>query len=272
VITPNQMPQRFQDVIGEQVDVYEAGTTIQAVSEIPETSKIPIQNPKHWLRIADVICVYVDMVNSTGLSAVEHDRNTASAYQLFTNTAVRLFHAFEAPYIDVRGDGAFALFNADQPYRAIAAAVTVKTFAKEVFVPKLHELTDVDLGAHIGIDQNTVLVRKVGLKQYGNRSDRQNEVWAGKPVNMAAKLSSLAKANELIVSDRYFACVQDDYVVMSCGCENGGTGGKSRLWEEIDVTSDPRFDFAKAHLLKSVWCARHGLEYCEAILTLDEET
>jgi len=270
VITASQMPERFRDVVDEQVEIYEAGTTIQVVSEIPETPRIPIQDPNHWLRIPDVICVFVDMVNSTGLSAVEHDRNTASAYQLFTNTAVRLFHAFEAPYIDVRGDGAFALFNAEQSYRAIAAAITVKTFAKEVFVPRLRELTDIDLGAHIGIDQNTVLVRKVGLKQYGNRSDRQNEVWAGKPVNMAAKLSSLAKANELIASDRYFACVQNDHVVLSCGCTNGSGGEKTRLWEEINVSEDTRFDFPTAYLLKSVWCAKHGLEYCEAVLALDE--
>ena len=30
-------------------------------------------------------------------------------------------------------------------------------------------------------------------------------MWAGKPVNMAAKLSSLAEANEMAVSDRVFA-------------------------------------------------------------------
>lgn len=269
MIGPNQMPERFQDVIGEQIEIYEAGTTIQAVNDIPDTAKIPIQDPKHWLRIPDVICVYVDMVNSTGLSAVECDRDVARAYQLFTGTVVRLFHAFEAPYIDVRGDGAFALFNGDQPYLAIAAAITVKTFAKEVFVPRLHELTDVELGAHIGVDQDTVLVRKVGLKQYGNRSDRQNEVWAGKPVNMAAKLSSLAKANELIVSDRYFDAVQDDHVVLSCGCASGGIGEKLPLWEDVDVSSDARFDFETAHLLKSLWCPKHGAEYCEAILALD---
>ena len=270
MITEDQIPERFRAVIEEQIDIYERGTTVQVVREIPDTTKIPIEKPRHWLRIPDVICVYIDMINSTGLSAVEHDQDTGSAYQLFTNTAVRLLHAFTAPYIDVRGDGVFALFNGNQPYRAIAAAVTFKTFAKEVFVPKLQELTGVKVGAHIGIDQNTVLVRKVGLKQYGDRSDRQNEVWAGKPVNMASKLCSLAEDNELLVSDRYFENIQHELVIMSCGCTNGSQGEKTQLWTKVDVEEDPKFDFDTAYLLKSIWCSKHGASYCEGILALDE--
>jgi class 3 adenylate cyclase len=136
------------------------------------------------------------MMGSTKLSAEAHDNSTAGAYQLFTGTAVRLFSEFEAPYIDVRGDGVFALFNSDQPYRALAAAVTFKTFAREEFTPRIKEKTEQAVGSHLGIDQKTVLVRKLGLKRHAERTDRQNEVWAGKPVNMAAKLASISEDND----------------------------------------------------------------------------
>ena len=43
------------------------------------------------------------------------------------------------------------------------------------------------LEAGVGIDQGMLLVRQLGLK-----GTKRNEVWAGKPVNMAAKLSSVA--------------------------------------------------------------------------------
>lgn len=54
---------------------------------------------------------------------------------------MRLFNAFEASYIDVRGDGVFALFNRDHPYRALAAAVTFKAFVHEEFVPRIKKKT-----------------------------------------------------------------------------------------------------------------------------------
>jgi class 3 adenylate cyclase len=91
----------------------------------------------------------------------------------------------------VRGDGVFALFNSDQVYRALAAAITFTTFAREVFATEMKKLGYEGIGAHIGIDQKPVLVRKIGLKRIDDRTDRQNEAWAGKPVNMAAKLASL---------------------------------------------------------------------------------
>jgi len=268
MITEDQMPSRFRDVIDEQIAIFDDGRSIQVRNTIPDTTEIPIENPKHWLRIPDAICVYVDMLGSTRLSAESYDQSTAGAYQLFTGTAVRLFSAFEAPYIDVRGDGAFALFDSNQPYRALAAAVTFKTFAKYEFVGKIRDLTDVDVGCHIGIDQRTVLVRKLGFKRYRGRSDRQNEVWAGKPVNMAAKLASLSKNDQLIASDRYFSNLKDEHALLTCGCPGGE---KVDLWTPLDLCEYDRFDFDTAYVLEHSWCKTHGKEYCEIILRLDED-
>ena len=54
-----------------------------------------------------------------------------------------------------------------------------------------------------------------------------NEVWAGKPVNMVAKLSSLADPNQLAVSDRVFSLYENGSklrqraLLWSCGCGDG---------------------------------------------------
>lgn len=267
MIFENQIPKKFRDVISDQIDLYKESTSITNRNNIPDTIEIPLKNQLHWLRIPDVICVYVDMIDSTKLSAEKQDKTTASTYHFFTGTAVRLFHEFDSPYIDVRGDGVFALFDYDKPYTALAAAVTFKTFAENEFIPSAKEKTGVILGCHIGIDQKTVLVRKIGLSRIGDRTDRQNEVWAGKPVNMASKLASLTKNGELLVSERYFSNIQNDYYVLnSCGCPNGE---KKPLWEKFDVSNYNYFDFESAYLLKSIWCKEHGKEYCEKILSLD---
>jgi class 3 adenylate cyclase len=265
-IGSKQMPEKFRAVISEQVRIFEKPRTIEVRNSVPDTSEIPLADRSHWLRIPDVICVYVDMVKSTQLSATKQDKITAGAYQLFSDTAVRLFHEFEAPYIDVRGDGVFTLFNDDQPHRALAAAVTFKTFAAEEFVPRIEKATGLKLGSHIGIDQKTVLVKKLGLPRRGEETDRQNEVWAGKPVNMAAKLASLSKSGELWVSDRYFEGLTNDKALNSCGCPDGN---RVSLWHEEDLTGDERFDFERAYRLTSKWCVTHGNEFCSEIFDAD---
>lgn len=272
-IAKDQMPGFLNDVINDQVTVFGKTRSITDRNTIPEQGGIPQDDPTHWLKILDVVCVFVDMKGSTQLSARTHPKTTAGAYQLFTGTAVRLFHELQTPYIDVRGDGVFGLFNQDQVYRALAAAVTFKTFAEQVFTPKIRaQIGDggLDIGAHIGIDQKTVLANRIGLRRYKQRDDRRNDVWAGKPVNMASKLAGLAGTNEVLVSDRYYQRISDEHARMSCGCRGQTPGEKSALWSLRDVSDAGIFDFETAWRLGSSWCSTHGAEYCEAILALDE--
>jgi len=275
-IKDTQMPQSQLEIIKDEIGNFNKSRKITVQNTIPENGGIPSDDPLHWMRIPDIVSVFVDMKGSTELSASTHEKSTAGAYQLFTGTAVRIFHDIQAPYIDVRGDGVFALFNNDQVYRAIAAAVSFKTFVELEFVPKMRvqlgEEKAAKVGAHIGIDQKIVLVRRVGLRRYKNRDDRRNDVWAGKPVNMAAKLASRSEAGTLLVSDRYYHQITDDLVRKSCGCV-GGTpdGAKADLWEEVDVSEDTKFDFDTAYCLKSHWCERHGKQFHDDILALDNK-
>ena len=127
MIIGSQLPEKIRNVINEQIKLYKDSTSITYRKTIPDTNEIPIKNLQYWLKIPDVICVYVDMIDSTKLSVEKQDKTTASTYHFFTGTAVKLFHEFDSPYIDVRGDGVFALFDSDKPFTAIAAAVTFKT-------------------------------------------------------------------------------------------------------------------------------------------------
>jgi class 3 adenylate cyclase len=254
-------------VFEEQIGHYRSGATVQVVNHIPKTSDIPLDDKTHWLRIPNVVCVFVDMMGSTKLSAAAHEKTTAGAYQLFTGSAVRLFDALDAPYIDVRGDGVFAMFNSDQCHLALAAAITFKTFASTEFKPRIDSATGQSVGCHVGIDQKTVLVKKIGLRRMSGRTDRQNEVWAGKPVNMAAKLASMSQDAELLVSDRFFANLKDAKALRSCGCPGGAVVD---LWTKVDVRERRMFDFDSAYSLKSNWCVTHGSEYFRHICLLDQ--
>jgi class 3 adenylate cyclase len=263
----SQLLPEIAAIISSQVEIFEAGARIATVTAIPTTDDIPIRDRNAWLKVPDVICVFVDMANSTRLSATTEERVMAGAYELFTGTAVRLFDAFEAAYIDVRGDGVFALFNKGAEHRALAAAVTFKTFGETTFAAKM-SISGKDVGCHLGIDQKTVLVRKVGLRRSDERTDRQNEVWAGKPVNMAAKLASLSQPGEILISERFFEKLSHPYALHGCGCTPDGVrgwGNTGVLWTSEDVSGLTRFDFQTAYKLRPKWCLNHGAEYCRTL-------
>ena len=266
-ITETQVSKNILDIIKRESNNFQEDVSITERNTIPNSTEIPITNPTAWFRIKDVTCVYVDMIGSTKLSATKRQKTMAKIYRLFTETIIRIFHEFEAPYIDVKGDGVFALFNYNQVYRALAAAVTVKTFVEEEFIPNVEKIGEDDekkIGAHIGIDRNTLLVRRFGLKRTDDRTDRQNEVWAGKTVNMAAKLASRSKSGELLVSDRFYNQITDNLVRKCCLCTE-----EADLWEKENI-DDEKFDFSTIYTLKSIWCQTHGVEYCEKIVKLDK--
>ncbi|MFO1088657.1 MAG: hypothetical protein U1E46_03645 [Hyphomicrobiales bacterium] len=266
-MTEGLRTEQIQSIVDEEAAFFRGSVSVTERRTIPDTSQIPIENPTYWLKVPNVIACFVDMEGSTQLSASTHANTTAKCYRYFTNTAVRIFHELDSSYIDVRGDGVFALFDQDKPHTALAALVSFKTFVAKEFTPRVKEATGgIVIGGHYGIDCKTVLVRKLGLKFSGGRTDRQNEVWAGKPVNMAAKLASRSSNNEVWVSDRFFELLKGEKAIYSCGC---GSGSPNNLWTEVDVSDDPRFDFNRVMVLKSNWCETHGRQYFREILDYD---
>ena len=120
------------------------------------------------------------------------------------------------------------------------------------------------------------MVRRLGL-----RGTKQNEVWAGTPVNMAAKLSSLAEPNQLVVSERVFneferaSKWRRRALIRSCGCDylirgrglDAGIGETLCLWKKDIAPNNLGLDFENLYRLDSKWCDIHGSEFCETIAT-----
>jgi class 3 adenylate cyclase len=264
MIGKDQIPEKFRDIINKQLVKFKETILSDELDKIPNVDKIPTEQSKKWLKINGVICVFVDMKNSTKFSALHHATTTGKVYSLFTGTAVRIFKELGASYIDVKGDGVFALFNSTQAHTALASAVTFKTFVKEEFTLKVSNKTNVDTGVHIGIAQSTLLVSKIGLRKSESRGDMYNEVWAGKAVNMAAKLASLSNNDQIHVSKEYYLKLKAQKALNSCEC-----GEPKPLWTEVDLSEDDRFSFDTGYVLGSFWCKTHGASYLNEIITYD---
>lgn len=251
--------QECEEAINEIIeDITNSKITIQKMNNIPESEAIPLQKP-HCLKIEDVTCVFIDMVNSTKMSFVSEE--SVKIYDIFIKSLVKILDIYGAEYIDIKGDGAFGLFsNKDSAVPALCAAVTFRTICAKMIQDKFSSFS---IKMHAGIDTDTVLVKRIGL-----RGDKNNEVWIGKPVNIAAKLASLAPENTIYVSDRAYKILSqseyEKYLTYSCGCPEGNL---VRLWNE-NINNHSFLTLNKYYALKSPWCDIHGKEYCSKVMNI----
>ncbi|MEQ3530600.1 adenylate/guanylate cyclase domain-containing protein [Pseudoalteromonas sp. XMcav11-Q] len=263
-----QLPQHLIDIIDKQVDKFKKHIEIIEKDEIPlYTDDFPSEQSNKWIKVTDVICVYVDMKNSTQFSASSHANTTGKIYTLFTGTAVRVFKKLGAAYIDIKGDGVFALFNKNQVHTALAAAVTFKTFTTSVFIPKIQaKKADFDTGSHIGIHQGPILVSKIGLrKSKDHATDMFNEVWAGKTVNFTSKLASYSDNNDIIASPKFYNNIKCYQALYACECSD-----PVELWEEVDTSLEKKVPMDVVWRLQSEWCKKHGRDYLQTIVDADK--
>ena len=249
---------------------------------IDQQGQVPEAGPAGrglWWRIPNVTCVFADLKRSTSLSANGSGKNAALAYTYFIRAMTVVLDGFSAGYIDIQGDGIFGLFSGSgSEFMAAASAITMRTEVEGDVYPrfKRDSSSNWKLSVGIGIDRGTLLVRRLGL-----RGARQNEVWAGKPVNMAAKLSSCAGDNQLVVSERVFASygrsskLRQRALLWSCGCSgktrgaglNVASGTPSSVWIKESAPRNLGLDFGSVYKRSLGWCAHHGSGFCEAIVS-----
>ena len=180
---------------------------------------------------------------------------------------MKILDAFDADFVDIQGDGGFGLFWGDRRYeRALCAGISIRTFSAD-FTQRLEKKWPEapSTGFKVGIASGSILVKKVGLPRH---LDLQEPVWAGKPVNYAAKASQQTDPDHILVTGSIWDEVENnDFLAFSCGCSDGQPDAvsPSLLWEDRtleNIPDDERFGQA----LKSGWCAIHGEEFCNAIL------
>lgn len=97
-----------------------------------DVSTLPIQ-ARRWHKVTDAIAVVADLKNSTQLGVSKYPASTASIYEASTGGVVQVFDDFDADFVAIQGDGAFALFWGEgRKARAICAGITIKTFDQDL--------------------------------------------------------------------------------------------------------------------------------------------
>jgi class 3 adenylate cyclase len=230
-----------------------------------DVATLPITARK-WITVPDVVAVMADLKNSTQLGTGKWAASTASIYQASTGGVVKIFDSFGADFIQIQGDGAFALFWGDLRYeRAMCAGITIRTSSEDL-VERLEAKwsTIAETGFKVGVASGRVLVKRIGTPR---NPAQQEPMWAGKPVNYAAKAAQSTDCHEVIVTGSVWDRVgANDYLAFSCGC--GGDGRPSTtIWNDMTIDKLPAGDPEReGRRLVSAWCTIHGAEFCSAVL------
>jgi class 3 adenylate cyclase len=242
---------------------------LQNAVEVKDQERFPSKDEiysqrRTWKRIRDVVAVVVDLKDSTRMSFRNHPQTSARVYEAATGNCARIVETFSPEFVDIQGDGLFALYHGEKAYeRALCAGITLKTFSERHLVPEIGRMPGSmsenvpDTGLKVGMASGVLAVKKVGVR------GEAEPVWAGRPVNWASKCAGRANAHELIATDTVFRHFEgNDYVTHSCGCPNGSL---SELWSEAVVEKLPE-EAARCRVLRTSWCTHHGDEFCKAIL------
>lgn len=230
-----------------------------------DVMKLPIDKPE-WHRLTDLVTVMFDLKSSTNLEKGRKPASTASIYDAGIGGVVQILNSFSADFVDIQGDGGFGLFWGERRYeRAMCAAISMHTFSDDFEAQLEAKWSEApSTGFKVGLASGPILAKRVGLARH---LDMQEPVWAGRPVNYAAKAAQQTDPGKTLVTGSVWDAVSNnDYIAFSCGCSEGQEGGTpSFLWEERTLDKIP--DAEKyGQVLKSGWCRKHGEEYCNAIL------
>jgi class 3 adenylate cyclase len=227
-----------------------------------DVAKLPIGDT--WHRLTDTVAVVFDLLHSTNLEKGRSPASTASIYDAGVGGVVSLFDTFDADFVDIQGDGGFALFWGERRYeRAMCAAISIRSFSDD-FTAKIDaKWPDAPTtGFKIGVASGAVLAKRVGLERH---LDLQEPVWAGRPVNFASKAAQQqTDADHIFITASVWDAIENnDYLTFSCGCP--ASSEPSALWDSIELEKIPGPEkFGQA--LMNRWCAVHGENFCNAIL------
>ncbi len=137
-------------------------------------------------------CVlYVDMRDSTKISASKRPQTLAKIYSTFVRSMIASARYYGGHVRNIIGDRVMVVFDKDDCFKkAIDTAILMNSVNKHILNKRIK---DIDFKCGIGIDYGKMLIAKAGAIRKGAETEfYRSLVWLGKPANVASKLTDIA--------------------------------------------------------------------------------
>lgn len=220
------------------------------------------------------VCLFIDLDKSSKLSFKKDPMTMAKIYDYFTQNIVDIFNhpKIGADYIDIKGDGAFGIFEGEKAsFKALYCAITFKTMFEQTISNKF-STGEEKLSCKFGIHKDKILVRRIGKRGEGN----YNEVWAGRLVNNASKLASQTKnipidslnsSLPILISNEVYKDFEQNKKYGFYFCCDGGQSiinQKIEMFKSSDEFSDETLG-KNFYYTRVNWCQNCADNYIELI-------
>ncbi|MEW6672837.1 MAG: adenylate/guanylate cyclase domain-containing protein [Thermodesulfobacteriota bacterium] len=174
--------------------------------EIVETKNVPSfndasitydnldTNTKSCKRLESCV-LYVDMRDSTQISAVKRPKTLSKIYSSFVRSMISCAGYFGGYVRNIIGDRVMVVFDQEDCFKkSVDTAILMNSVGQYILNKRIKDVT---FKCGIGIDFGTMLIAKAGtIKRGAEKEFYRSLVWLGNPANIASKLTDLAFKSE----------------------------------------------------------------------------
>lgn len=149
----------------------------------------------------NMVVLYVDLVGSTDMTLELPEEKLAIIISSFSQEMASLIRAHRGFVLKFVGDAVIGYFVAEENSllaadNAVSCAESMITIIEKGINPILNQYDYPDLRIKIGIDYGqSIIVR------YGNNPESSHVDLMGPPMNIAAKIQTFAKPNQILIGD-----------------------------------------------------------------------
>ncbi|MEH2372682.1 adenylate/guanylate cyclase domain-containing protein [Nostoc sp.] len=159
----------------------------------------PLTKTKKCKRLESCV-LYVDMRDSTKISAAKRPATLAKIYSTFVSSMIQASRYFNGHVRNIIGDRVMVVYDRENCFlNAINTAILMNSINQYILKKKIK---DFEFRCGIGIDYGNMLVTKAGTIRRGAETEfYRSLVWLGKPANIASKLTDVANKTVFKKSD-----------------------------------------------------------------------
>lgn len=254
------------DDLNEKINKITTEQKIEYFETVSDALKKPKLEINNWRQINDVIVVFSDLKNSTGISFDKQDKTMTKLLEYLNNPFIEIHDSYGAEFIEIKGDGGIAIYSKEKAIEALLASISIKTFYYKHINKKVKNTYNVDFEVTTGISKGNLKLKLIGKRGLNF------PVWAGETINLSALISKELKrksspSNYIGITNDIYKEIEnkklDEYLYFCCNC-----GEKSNLWKCETI---PNKGGKKYYYMNNTWCDIHGQEYHNKILKINHE-
>lgn len=195
--TAADIESQIKTILNEEWNVRES-------TEVPSTDSVAHKNGAVKIEAA---FLYADLAGSTQLQKDYNSTFSARAVRMYLGGSSEIIRQHGGAIKSFDGDRVMGVFTGGSKRNdSVRAAFAINWLVKEVIAPLVRTRHE-DAGCKvwvpdhgIGIDCGEVFVARAGVRNKPNEHNHNDLVFIGRAPNVAAKLSAIREANEIIVT------------------------------------------------------------------------